>query len=80
MANLVPILTRLGSSLNQVSKARWTQEIFVADADDAATGQMVNGQPIVVGKAYKIIVCNEDYTNDKGRNWKKGDALLLPVQ
>ena len=70
---LQQILTQKNLSLGNKITQRWSNEIFVASAEDVQHG-------LTAGKAYKLAWCNEDYTNDKtGKSYKAGQWMVLPI-
>ena len=71
MANVTGLIAKHNLVAGQLVKSRWTQEVFTADAEDAAAYNLI------VGKMYKLIICQEDYKSDKGKEWKKGDWMIV---
>lgn len=78
--NFSAVLTKYGTTIANVSKSRWITEFFTADAADAALGNICNGKPLVAGGQYKAIICQEDYTSAKGRDWKVGDVIVMEAK
>ena len=78
--NFSGVLNKYNTTVAQVSKSRWITEFFTADAADAALGNICNGKPLVPGQKYKAIICQENYTSEKGRDWKIGDVIVMEAK